>query len=121
MAFYSRTLLFMVLAVHTQVACVGSHGDARYAGMQERGKIGAKPTPSPYCQSVDARRDTWGAIAKGLALVSAAVAASVAAWKDSDKKDAAAIGAASGTAVSGGVFFYSETQGKLYARDCTDP
>jgi hypothetical protein len=113
-------LVAVTLAAPSLVGCVGSYGDAKTAGMADRGEIGARPTPSLYCQSVDARRDTWGAIAKFTALVSAGVAAAAAAIKDDKTQVGFAIGAATGTGVSGGEFYYSETQGKLWARDCSD-
>jgi hypothetical protein len=117
---YRRALIPLIFTVPYLVGCVGSYGDAKVAGMADRGKIGAKPTPSPYCQRVDARRDTWGAIAKFTALVSAGVAAAAAAIKDDKTQVGFAIGAAAGTGISGGEFYYSETQGKLWARDCSD-
>ncbi len=118
---YARSLIVLIVAVSTLEGCVGSYGDAKVAGMDERGKIGAKPTPSKYCQSIDAARDTWGGIAKGLALVAAGVAASVVAIKNDDVQKGTAVGAAGGIGISGGMFWYSEAKGKQWARDCSDP
>ncbi len=111
--------LLLLLACVLSVGCVGSYDEAKFAGQKDRGLIGAKPTPSPYCQSLDSARDVSGAFAKGLALVAAGFAVSVAALKDEKAQAYAGIGAGAGTGIAGGIFWYSEAKGKTWARDCS--
>jgi hypothetical protein len=97
----------------------GKLNDAKYARAVESGKLGAAPTPSAYCRSLDAQRSTLGFLGK-LAAGSATVAAgSVVYWEKQTSDNIAAITAASSAALSGALLWFSDDKDESFVRDCS--
>jgi hypothetical protein len=96
----------------------GALNDAKYARSVESGKLGAAPTPSAYCRSLDSQRSALGFFGK-LSAGSATVAAgSVVYWEDQKSDNIAAITAAGAAALSGAFLWFSDDKDESFVRDC---
>lgn len=96
------------------VACAGSLEATRPS------TLGAQE-PSPYCQGLDSKRQTWGAVAKGAAVLAGASGVSTLPLQG-DRYETARIGVAAGgigaAAVAAGAVFLSESAGDRWAEQC---
>ncbi len=105
--------------------CAGSLPDAQIAGRKERAekiglKIGVRPTPSEYCQSLNAQHRTWGGIGKGSAFLAGGAGLGTVAVDDDKTRMGIAIASATMAAISVMSIFFSEDAAVDSARDCSE-
>lgn len=113
-----EAMLFAVilpLVAVTGTGCAGSLESARPK------TLSAESEPSPYCQGLDSKRQTWGAVAKGAAVVAGASGVSTLPL-EGDRYETARIGVAAAgvgaAAVAAGAVFISEAAGDRWAEQC---
>jgi hypothetical protein len=117
-----RVAVVLVLALST-VGCAGSFEEAKIAGLQSRGLIGAKPQPTERCITLDDRRQFYGGTAKGTALLGGASGLAALPF-DSDDPDGKKIkiSLAVGGLIMGGIAITAQTIGdgasKSWVAEC---
>ena len=117
-------IVFATLFIVLLSGCTVPLEKARTAGIEERKELGsAAPSAaesSDYCRRLDSSRTTWGAIAKGSALVAGGSGVSTIPLDDSREGQIALASTAATAAVVGGVAYYiAEKKGETWARDCS--
>ncbi len=82
------------------------------------GKLGAAPPPSEYCRSLDNSHRTWGAFAKGSALLAGASGFATMPVDGATEEKALAYASLGAAAVTAVAVFVSEGAAASHARDC---
>lgn len=107
-------LLLPVLAI----GCASSFEEAKHAGMHDRGLLGATPTPSPYCRSLDSSHRIWGGLAKGSAVLAGGAGLATIPVYSEAAEQSLAIASASMAAVTAAAIYFAEDASGSWARDC---
>lgn len=115
-------LLLLILFCLPLTACAGSLQDARAAGRAERIALATSGAPvadnRAHCEAVDARYQTWSAIAKGGAALTGGAGISTLPVEDNSARMGLAIGAAVAGAITAAAVAAADGAAAEFAREC---
>jgi hypothetical protein len=110
--------ILLLLAMLSPLGCAVSFEEARLAGPAPRSSA-APAAQADYCRSLDNERMTWGAIAKGSAVLSGASGVSTIPVEDDGGKIALAATSTGLAALAVVAFYVEEGKGEAWVRDCS--
>lgn len=120
----------IVMAISGLTGCAGSLESGRDTLAAKRAsdqRMAAQtggpvaPLNEPYCQSLDAQRRTWGAFAKGSALLGGGAGVAAIEVDKRWKEQSLAISAAVFAALAAASTYFSEDAGTTWAEQCSVP
>lgn len=109
------TIILALLSL-TLLGCAGSFETARSYGLSS---ASAESSGRERCESLDAQRTTWGAVAKGAAVLAGSGGIAALPIESEDAQTALAIGALTAGTVSIISVYVAEQKGEAWARECS--
>lgn len=110
-------VLFAPVLMFSSCGCSVSLEGAR----RESGVLGADSTPSERCIQLDNARTTWGAVAKGAAVVAGGTGVSTIPLHDEQGAQVAMAATSAAAAAVGAVAVYvAEQKGDAWSRECSN-
>jgi hypothetical protein len=107
-----------LLLLSLPLGCAGSFEEARLAGAIQS-KLGAPSERNQTrCESLDSRAGTWGAVAKGAAILASASGLTTVPVRDPDARSALVAGSVTAAAVAAGSFAVAERAATAWAQEC---